>query len=418
MKKFDLFKNSLLKYIILFFPVFLIIGNLVSNTIFLVIFLIYSIDCILNKKVLYLEKFEFKIFIAFYLYLIINSLLSSNTNISLIRSFFYLKYFIFIFVYLNFFEKNIISLKKIGYFWATILLILNLDIIFQSFTGKDIFGFDSGNPLRNSGFFFDELVAGSFLLAFSFISIFLINDEKKFNMYAIFFLLFCVITCFLTGERSNTIKIFLLSFLILIFLTRINVELLKKNFKIIILSSLFLMPLIIFNYNDLKIRYTNNISFSNNENLNLFNKYLTSAYGSHTLSAFYIFKDNPIKGVGNKNFRFECKKYDIKVSDFQKSIDPKKSKFPLGCSTHPHQIYNEFLSEHGILGSLLILFFIFTPIFRKLRFKNYSKLNLVSLFYIVLVFIPILPSGSFFTSYSSSLFWINYLFFLIKKNAK
>ena len=179
MKKFDLFKNSLLKYIILFFPVFLIIGNLVSNTIFLVIFLIYSIDCILNKKVLYLEKFEFKIFIAFYLYLIINSLLSSNTNISLIRSFFYLKYFIFIFVYLNFFEKNIISLKKIGYFWATILLILNLDIIFQSFTGKDIFGFDSGNPLRNSGFFFDELVAGSFLLAFSFILIFLINDEKK-----------------------------------------------------------------------------------------------------------------------------------------------------------------------------------------------------------------------------------------------
>ena len=57
-------------------------------------------------------------------------------------------------------------------------------------------------------------------------------------------------------------------------------------------------------------------------------------------------------------------------------------------------------------------------IFRNVLKKNKSKLNLVCFIYIVTYFIPILPSGSFFSTLTSTLFWINYLFYIvnIKKN--
>ena len=52
-------------------------------------------------------------------------------------------------------------------------------------------------------------------------------------------------------------------------------------------------------------------------------------------SSFNVFKDYPIFGVGNKNYRLEtCK--EITKSYYY-------------CETHPHQIYFEFLAEHGLL---------------------------------------------------------------------
>ena len=37
------------------------------------------------------------------------------------------------------------------------------------------------------------------------------------------------------------------------------------------------------------------------------------------------------------------------------------------CLTHPHQVYIEMLSEHGIIGTLIILSIIFYLIFRIIR---------------------------------------------------
>ena len=73
---------------------------------------------------------------------------------SILRSASYIKFFIFVLVYLEFFEKQKINIFKLGIVWISILILLNLDIIFQSFMGYDIFGYVSQNPERNSGFFF------------------------------------------------------------------------------------------------------------------------------------------------------------------------------------------------------------------------------------------------------------------------
>jgi O-antigen ligase len=79
------------------------------------------------------------------------------------------------------------------------------------------------------------------------------------------------------------------------------------------------------------------------------------------------------------------------------------------CSTHPHQIYLELLSELGIIGTLLIVFFIIFISAKSflIYFKNYNLLILAPTLYIISIFMPLIPSGSFFTSFGATLFWLN-----------
>ena len=168
------------------------------------------------------------------------------------------------------------------------------------------------------------------------------------------------------------------------------------------------------NLSNFKERYVSTISFSSNKNLNLIQTYLTSEYGSHSISSFLVFKDNFLFGVGNKNFRIVCKNYEDEVLKFQKKIDKsERDLYPNGCGTHPHQIYNELLSEHGIVGTLIILYLISKLIFKNFNIKNKRNINLVCFFYLILCFVPILPSGSFFSTLPSTFFWINYLFYIV-----
>ena len=78
-------------------------------------------------------------------------------------------------------------------------------------------------------------------------------------------------------------------------------------------------------------------------------------------------------------------------------------------STHPHQFYFEVLSEHGLIGSLIFLSLLFYLVFKYLNVIIFSKndIQLGCFIYLIINFLPILPSGSFFGDFNSTLFWIN-----------
>ena len=150
-----------------------------------------------------------------------------------------------------------------------------------------------------------------------------------------------------------------------------------------------LILILVFNLSYLKHRYFNQTS--NIKNTLYFQLYK---------SGFEVFKNNKLFGVGNKNYRIAtCN--DIK----------KNNKYI--CTTHPHQIYFEFLSEHGLIGTLIILAIFYKLIFSKIlntiREKNYIKIG--SLTYLILVFLPIIPSGAFFSDFVLTLFAINLAIF-------
>ena len=73
-------------------------------------------------------------------------------------------------------------------------------------------------------------------------------------------------------------------------------------------------------------------------------------------------KKNKIIGVGVKNFRVEC---DLQLDNREPIQHPL-------CSSHPHNLYLEILSETGIIGSIIFVTFILLLI--KYIFKDF-KIN-------------------------------------------
>ena len=408
MQNFTNFKEFLLKYIIYFFPLFIILGNAVINFVLFTVSVLYLISCLIEKKIFFKETYEFRYFLFFYIYLLANSFFSEDIMISLQRSVPYIKFFILVLIFKSLIENGKINLIKLGYIWFAIIFVLGLDIIYQSIYGYDIFNYVSINDARNSGFFFDELVAGGFLVSFVFISIFLITIKKR-NSFLYLFLIFFLLVVFLTGERSNLIDYLVILLLALFFCIKIN--LIFKYLSLIF--SFGVVIFIVLSFGNFKSRYLSTISFSQDKNLNLVETYLTSQYGSHSISSFLILKDNLLFGVGNKNFRLSCNHYKNDVVNFQERISEKRYDYANGCATHPHQIYNELLSEHGIVGLIVILFIMYKLILSNLSIKKKCNVNLVCFFYIILFFVPILPSGSFFSTLPSTFFWINYLFYIV-----
>ena len=123
---------------------------------------------------------------------------------------------------------------------------------------------------------------------------------------------------------------------------------------------------------------------------------------SHYYVAYNIFKKEPFFGIGMKNFRKESDKEKYNPIE---GIN--------GFANHPHQTHFEFLSELGLVGYLLIILNIFYIIIKT--FKKSFKKNLFVIsatIFIFVTFIPLIPSGSFFTTYTATIFWINYSFLI------
>ena len=124
------------------------------------------------------------------------------------------------------------------------------------------------------------------------------------------------------------------------------------------------------------------------------------------------FLDNLYFGAGIKNFRIES--YNEKYRNEEYKWTDER------FNTHPHQIHFEFLSETGLFGYFCFLFFIITSIY--LSIKNYRKhknlYQLVTILYVCVGLIPFLPSGSFFSTLPSTLFWLNYAIMMSYNNSQ
>ena len=163
------------------------------------------------------------------------------------------------------------------------------------------------------------------------------NFEQKKLIFLISIIF--ILAIFLTGERSNSIKALMGLFLFIIFFKELN-----KNFKIVFLFfSVISILILLLNSDYLKVRYTKQIKTALGSN---------SQYMGLYKSGFQVFKNYPVFGVGNKNFRVEtCGNFELQ------GVNKNEEKY--WCTTHPHQIYFEFLSEHGLIGSFVLLFIFF-----------------------------------------------------------
>ena len=389
-------KYKLVDCSILFLPILFILGSPFINFITILFTIIFLNHCYRVNQWEWLKEKWILIFLIFWIYNVINSFLSIDVTAALRSSFFYLRFLFFslCIFYLGF---KFLPFKKIIFFWIIIIAFVSFDIYFQYFIGFDLFGYKAEHGPRYSGPFGNELIAGSYLSRFLplIIPLLIITSKKnkKNSILIPIFLILLIFSVLLTGERASFL--FLLEFLILyfIFLFRNKISVLLKIFipTLISLALLINLPGIKDRYSDL---------------YNILINFEQSSYGKLYSSGIQVWKLNPINGVGFKNFRVNC---DIQVVDLSDNTHPL-------CSTHPHNLYLEILSETGIIGFLLFCFFILFLLKKILKQLNFNKNEILKIVPVIILFLliwPISTAGSFYTSWNGLYFWLYLGLFLI-----
>ena len=398
-------KENFLKIFFSIIPLCIILGPAVSlfNTITICLLFL-----MLFFKELKLKIITSKVIVClffFQIYLIFNSFISIDPSAGSLRNFGFFRFIIY-FIAINFFFYYFDNSQKIFRIWLIIFSILIFDVYVERFTGSNILGFgkvEIDGLIQPDGdrvvsFFKDEPISGAFISGFIFILSGYILSKLKYNNTSKF-LSFLILTIFfvgilITGERSNSIKVFIGFFLFLLVIDHIKIK--TKFVSVCLFVSIFS---IIISFSDyMKMRYVGQI-YLQLVNEDTRSKFFNSLYIQLYKSGYSVFKNYPFFGVGNKNYRVEtCDKV-------KNNLNP-----AYYCTTHPHQIYFELLSEHGIFGLIIILSLIFFLTFRLLRkillSKNYIQVG--AFIYILINFIPLLPSGAFFNDFNLTLFMINF----------
>lgn len=384
MKK-EISLNNLNIYLICLLPVCLFVGTLISNLMVIIIVFFYLLVCFKEKNFYFLKDNNFRFLVIIYLYLICNAIFIAENNESIIRALGFIRFVLLAYAISFYLNKNE---NKIIKFWSFIFLIVSIDLMLEYFNGQNILGFSANYPGRLAGFTGDELKIGGYYFGFIFLALSYFNNFNK-KLFFILLITF-LITSLLIGERSNFLKIVLMCF---IFVSVVYKKPFYKKFLAFAIFSLISI-LIIINTPALKSKFyfhifKDVIQLFKEEKLNKENLIKKNNHFPHYNDALAIFKNNPWYGVGLKKFRYE------------KNV----------MTTHPHQTHFELLSELGLIGYILILSNIIFLLWRRKYLKN-NLYKISSILFLVATLIPILPSGSFFTSYTATIFWINYSFLI------
>lgn len=392
-------------------PIAIIIGPAIVNTSLVTIVLLFfykkaNWSFFANKYFIFL--------LIFFLYLVINSFLSKDPLLSIVRVLSYIKFILFSLALAGFLNTNI-NRGVIFKTWFIIIFIIIIDVYFEKFFGNNIIGIISSDPQRVASFFNEELIVGSFLFAFSFL-VFSIFFKKNIKIYWSLILILGM-AIFLSGERAVFFK-YLIYIFISIFLFEKRFSFIKKIIFIFIFILLISISLKLFiTTKDRQSLLLDTLLSKDHKNTPLTveeikNNLYKIKHFAHYDAAWKIFKDNPFFGSGLKTYRVECSNSDYFNSKIIQS--------EVRCTTHPHQIHFELLSELGIIGYLMFLLFFFYFLYAAIKqyAKNKEIILLNSTIYIFIALIPIIPSGSFFGTISGVFFFTNIGFilsFLIKK---
>ena len=431
-----------LSYLISLVPVALILGAFIADliaTFCAIIFLYISV----KEKLRTIYTFWIvKLLILFCIYLIFKSLINNEESHSILRSFFYIRYVLFSLLICYIYNLNPKFTKIFLKILTATLIILSIHSYFIHFFTFDILRMNFGEislkqnfttiftqygvpyDYRISGLFYSESILGSYIvkiLPLYLGLVFLNNKSKKYFILTIIFFFLIIIS----GERSSiALSILFLTNFFLIY----NSSIKKKIYYISIFFLIFIFAIsnpnlknriidnTIFNITEKNIvkkdelnitkteiqsSQSGSIFFKDKLNINIF----SLGHQGHFTSAWKIFVDNPIFGIGIKNFRYECKKPQYKDV--------------YACTTHPHNTYIQLLAETGIIGFFFIFIIfiylsykIFTLIFfrkAKIKFSNHYKCFLLGVF---INFWPLIPTGSFFNNWLSICYFLSLGFFL------
>ena len=369
----------------------IIIGSAISNLMLVLSILIYFSFNRNNFWGLLINIDIFtKIFLLFYIYILLTALISSNISDtyqhSLIKTFLFSKFIFFFIIFKKCVQNSKyffdISLK----YFVPIYFLIIFDAIVQYIYGYNLAGIKFQGS-RLSGFFGDEWILGTFIyhvvplvlisiLFFKKISI----PLKKILLSTIIILSYLIV--YLSGERT----IFLLSSIYFLI-----ISLIYFNNKFYILASIIIIILLISLTSSKRIfnSYSFNLKDDDPEFIGTF-----TVYKDLYSTSIKMFNEKKFFGQGVQSFKKKCNDKSYLTGRF-------------GCSSHPHNFYFQILAENGILGFILFLSLVliilkdsFFSLVRWINAKDSMKYlaEVILAINILLSFLPLLPTGNFYSS--------------------
>mgnify|MGYP001157296761 FL=1 len=410
------------------FPLFLLIGPLVSELFLILIIIFATIAIFKDKQFVYFNRY-LVFFGLFYISTVFSTLINFYNFDYTKGALFYFRIPLFAFsIWFVLSNSNIFN-KRIVLFYTLFFSLIIFDAIFQYFTGYNIIG---NEILRNriSSFFSEELILGGFFLrllpvflVFLIMSGLIVKD--KINIFYSILISFICLIIYLSGERTS---FFLLAlFFGLIF---ISIKDLRKFIIVVGIISVFLSFTIPYLKNSEESNPATRMFKKSYEQIigrgeeqyeghkkKFFNKIYAFSHDhhGHYMLSIRIIKDYPFFGTGIKGFRYLCRNkiYILEKND--------------GCSTHPHNTYFQIFTSNGFVGFAFLLFaffYVMRGIFKskkKINFNNnFNKDEVSKIILLVGIFInlwPLIPSGNFFNNWLSMLYFYPigfYLYFRFK----
>ena len=428
-----IYLDNIIKYSIFFLPIAILSGPFIPDLLVSIVCIIFIYISLSEKLYKYYQNYFFYICSCFYIYLLINSFLSSYYFESLKVTVFYFRFFIFALAVWYVIDQNQNFIKIFFHFFAATYTLALLDGYYQYFFNTNLFGIESPG-VRMTLLFNEKLILGGYLsrlfpllIALMF---FCYGNSKRLIIYGMLLLIFSDILIYLTGERTALGLLFLATIIIIICISKYNIaRLFTFIISVILIVSISIFSPVIKERNvDYTIEqlgineiiqdqntsekeiFKQNNSEKNvaikDDNIKLKDKFklyiFSPAHHSHILTAWNGFLDKPIFGHGANSFRHFCKDKLYSYDNYS-------------CSTHPHNNYIQIISELGIIGLVpfillnIYLFYVLLShltskyIFRKIKLSDYQICLICSF---ILTVWPFFPTLNFFNN------WINVIYFL------
>ena len=391
----------------LFFPYllpFLLVfsRSLADITIVLVsvLFIYYSYK---NSRWGWVKDKWFLFALIFTLYcLVLNSTMSIKPMDSFKYSIFFIRWPIFAMALSYWVLNNSKALNKFFHAMTILLIFIIFDTWWQFIFDYDIFGFEKIDDERLTGPFNTPHV-GAWLAKLAMIpplililyNKYKLKEQNNYLIYSFFMIsTILLLSVFITGERMASLLT--LASIVIVFLGFIFAKLFSFK-KITILFLMSIIAIFFFAYSfpgD-----TKRIFYST---INAILNWKSSDYFLVWQSAYDVWMQSPIFGVGLHNYREACENLGIYGASYLQPIGA-------GVCFHPHNISLQLLSETGLIG--FILFYLMVSVLAFTSLKTYYTKKLWLSFALVsniifTCFLPIASGTSFFSNKYGAIIWL------------
>ena len=373
---------------------------------------------------------------------VIKTWISHNGN-PVLKSFIQIRFLILIFVLDTLFLNRILNLKKFFLSSFICTTFVSLDIILQYTIGSDLFGYKT-DWKYNTGPFGDEKIAGTYIKNYAFFSFFYIffifKKHKLINPILIFIIVLYLTAVLISGNRMPMILFLFGCVLVIIFVK--NIKFIMSASMIIFISIFFILakndPLIKTSYAIFFTSFNVTKFFKTNKNLEKKTEneqkklartvmpkdmilFRHTGHNRVMKTAVKIWQEQPLTGFGFKSFRMKC--VEILEKDNKERGNKPQS---FACGNHPHNYYFELLAEAGMFGLIIMILFFATIIRYSYQYlqKYYKNINsdMFLLLPVIITFFleiwPIKATGSFFTNWGATFFWLNVAILISLTNKK